>query len=439
MPMTPTYSDTPSLIVLANFASALAVDLREHAVVGQWAQQAPREIWLTRPGDVLLTPVPVSEAFARYACDLIGVARESVRIITVRTRPGTAMADAVRDTPGLTEELRAHAAARPGTRLLPIALDAPTLALAADLGIPVSPSGRTGPPVGAEALPVAELCNTKAGFREVAEATGMRIPAGRLCRGPELADTVRAVLREARAGRAVVKPDRSAGGYGLRFVSRDDPPLAPGSADSADSRWTVEEFIPHTASVSAQFLAAPAGPQPLFDGMMRTENGSFTGYHAPLRGVVPEPVRAELGRWGEALGHHLARHGYRGPYDVDALIADDGTLYATESNVRRTATTTPHDLAVRLARRDHPDDDRPLAWAMGTVPAPVPHTFPEAVARLHSHELHYDAGRGDGIVLYADAPPDGLHWRYAALARSADRLRELTTSFTSTFTTAFRH
>ncbi|MEU6849587.1 peptide ligase PGM1-related protein [Actinacidiphila alni] len=414
--MAPRDSDTPSLIVLANFASALAVDLREQGAVGQWARQAPREVWLTRPGDVLLTPVPVSEPFARYACGLTGVPRETVRIITVRDRPGMAAADAVRTTPGLSDDLRAHAAARPGTRLLPLALDAPTLALAADLGVPVSPCGRSGPPVGAEALAVAALCNTKAGFRSVARETGIRVPYGHDCRGHELADTVRAVLRRSAAGRAVVKPDRSAGGHGLRFVTRDD--ALPEAAD-ADSRWTVEEYVPHTASVSAQFLALPTGPRPLFDGVMRTEDGAFTGYRAPLDGRVPAAVRAELGRWGAALGRRLIRHGYRGPYDIDAVVADDGTLYATESNVRRTATTTPYDLVMRLT------GGRPVHWSTATAEASGPLTFADALGRLRARGLDFDSGRGAGALLYADAPEDGVRWRYAAVAASAAALDDL--------------
>ncbi|MFJ2635151.1 peptide ligase PGM1-related protein [Streptomyces sp. NPDC087422] len=455
------------MIVLANFASALAVDLREHAVVARWAEQAPRKIWLTRPGDVLLTPVPLSEPFARYACALTGVPRDSVRIVTVRDRPGVAMADSVADTPGLTDELRALAAGRPGTRLLPIALDASTFALAAALGVPVSPCGRGGPAVGAEALAVTELCNTKAGFRAVAERTGMRVPYGRTCSGPDLRETVRAVLRAAGSGRGVVKPDRSAGGHGLRFVGADDPLVAadglgvdgrgvagPDGLGSdglgvdgrgvdgfgpdgfgpdgfasegfgSDSRWTVEEYVPHTVSISAQFVAAAGGPRPLFDGVMRTEDGSFTGYRAPLRGIVHPTVCDELRDWGMAFGRHLIAHGYRGPYDIDALVATDGTLYATESNVRRTATTTPYDLVVRLAR------GTPVTWTTGTVHASGPYSFTAALDRLRDRALDYDPERGDGVVLYADAPADGVSWRYAILARSARRLDELAASLPS--------
>ncbi|MFJ6374003.1 hypothetical protein ACIQK5_38220, partial [Streptomyces virginiae] len=65
-------------VVFANFLSDLAVDLDEGQILMTWAQQAPRKAWLLRPGDVFVTPVPLSREFLRYVYDLTGVPPESV-------------------------------------------------------------------------------------------------------------------------------------------------------------------------------------------------------------------------------------------------------------------------------------------------------------------------------------------------------------------------
>ncbi|MGW9188253.1 preATP grasp domain-containing protein [Streptomyces rubiginosohelvolus] len=64
--MTTEHEGPGNLVILANFVSPLAVDLTEETVLRQWAEQAPRKLWLTRPGDVLITPTPLSQSFQRY-------------------------------------------------------------------------------------------------------------------------------------------------------------------------------------------------------------------------------------------------------------------------------------------------------------------------------------------------------------------------------------
>lgn len=85
--MSPTPGDDGSLVILANFASVVAVDLQEHDVVRLWARQAPREIWLARPGGVLLAPVPLATAFVRYACSLLGVPHDSIHVLVIPDAP----------------------------------------------------------------------------------------------------------------------------------------------------------------------------------------------------------------------------------------------------------------------------------------------------------------------------------------------------------------
>lgn len=417
------------LILLANFASPLAVDLEREAVVGRWSEQAPRELWQARPGDVLVSPVPLSEAFVDYAHRTLAMAPGAVEVLTVPDRPGRAMAETVRMS-AAAERLRTFARAR----LAPIALDTATFDLADALGVSVAPLGRTGPAVERHVVPAVSAVNTKTGFRSGAADAGVRLPFGRACSGAELPDAVRDVLAD--HPEAVIKPDRSAGGIGMRFTARGAPPPA---VCGAGGRWVVEAYVPHSACLSAQFAVTGhsvtgGGVVPLFDGVMDTDNCVFTGYRSPLPDTPGlRAARADLLRWGRALGARLAAQGYAGPLGVDALLGHDGLLHATESNVRRTATTAPYELVRRLtAQGGHggsatagTDGSRAAAWLTATADAAAPLDFPEALRLLDARGLAYDPTRREGVVLYADRPADGAGWRYLALSPQPARLDAL--------------
>lgn len=409
--------DAAPQVVFANFLSDLAVDLEEGQVLAQWAQQAPRKAWLLRPGDVLVSPGPLSGEFSRYVSGLTGVSGAQAAVIEVPPAGAVPLADAVRRA-GLMERVRAHTG-RPGTALVPTAMDASALGFARELGITVHPYPTVED--AAAALPVTMLLNTKAGFRRAAERVGMRLPEGQVCRRPEVAEVVDRMLR--RHERVVVKPDRSAGGHGLRFLAREDvagtgPVLE--SVGGLQGTWVVEECLPVAESVSIQMENTSSGTRALFSGAMRTEQGSFTGYVSPLPPSCAH-VAGELEEWGLALGRHLAGQGYLGPFGVDALVDTDGVAYASESNVRRTATTTPFAMVTRLVAAS--GLPRP-AWAVSKRRTGRPFGFAEALDRLRDHHLAFDPATGEGVVLYADAPPDGRSWRYAVIAADEAGLAE---------------
>ncbi|MCX5309076.1 peptide ligase PGM1-related protein [Streptomyces sp. NBC_00160] len=411
-------TETGPIVVFANFLSDLAVDLDEGQILTTWAQQAPRKAWLLRPGDVFVTPVPLSREFVRYVYDLTGVPPESVAVVEVPPAGAVPLARAVREA-GLLEQVRALAGDR-GAALLPTALDASAIAFARDIGIAVHPY----PTVEAAevALQMTMLLNTKTGFRETAGQLGMRLAAGRMCRRPEAEGVARELLRDHE--RVVVKPDRSAGGHGMRFVSRDDlrgeASLLLDTVGGPEGLWVVEECLDVAESVSIQMEVAASGAHALFSGAMRTVQGSFTGYASPLPPSCAH-VAGELEEWGTALGRHLAVHGYGGLFGLDGLVDADGIVYASESNIRRTATTTPHAMVTRLtagSAEPHPAWSVSKGWTRG------PMDFEGALSRLRASGLAFDQDRGEGVVLYADAPPDGRSWRYAVIAGSAGDVEE---------------
>ncbi|MGW9438811.1 preATP grasp domain-containing protein [Streptomyces sp. NPDC055607] len=405
--MDPVEPDEPGgpLVLYANLVSDLAVDPEEREVLRAWAEQAPREAWLLRPGDVLVSPVPVGEEFLEYVRDLTGVPRDSVAVVVP---PGADPCHRV------VEAVRAATAGRPPGAVLPTALDGAAIGLARGLGVPVAPYASVA--AAEAALDVTGLLNTKAGFRDAALALGMRLPDGRVRRRAGVPDAVRELL--AAHGRVVVKPDRSAGGHGMLFLPEaagaPDPWAGDGLAPVGGPQglWVVERRIDVARSVSVQMETGPDGTRALFSGEMRTEGGAFTGYLSPLSAPAAD-LAATLEAWGHALGGFLAARGYAGPFGLDAMVTPDGEVYAGESNVRRTATTTPRAMVARLAARAGAGDP---VWATGRVRAPAAYPFGEAVERLRGARLAYDPARGEGIVLYAGPPPDGRTWRYAAIA-----------------------
>ncbi|MFF6896016.1 hypothetical protein ACFY8Z_36075 [Streptomyces microflavus] len=406
------HEDPGTLVILANFVSPLAVDITEAAVLRQWAEQAPRKLWLARSGDVLITPVPLSEPFRRYVFHRLGVPERSVTVITVPDTPHLPMAQALAEH-DLVEPLRALVTERPTARLLPTALDEASVALVADLRIPVVPY-ETGVPNPGTMRAVSAM-NTKSGFRTTAQSLGLRLPHGQACTGAELGQVTTALLASHR--RVVLKTDRSAGGHGLHFVSRGDQP-PPSSPPPPESRWVVEEYVEHTRAVSAQGHATATGVEVVYDGEMRMSGGSFAGYCSPLKDL-PARSAEELTDWTLALGGQLAAEGYRGPYSLDLVCTQDGTLYALECNVRRTATTTAQAMVSRLTSGGR------SVWSTGTVTAIAPMTFDEAVGHLSEAGLDFQPGESEGVLLYADRPPDGRSWRYTALAPAHTRLSEL--------------
>ncbi|MER7955790.1 peptide ligase PGM1-related protein [Streptomyces sp. NPDC096030] len=406
------------LLLFANFLSDVAVGLEEgRQVLAQWAQQAPRKAWLLRAGDALVTPGLLTGTFRRYVSDLTGEPHEQWGIIEVPPAGAVPLAQAVREA-GLMDRVAAHAR-QPGTALLPIALDASAVSLARDLGLTVHPYVTVDE--AAVALPVTMLLNTKAGFRRTGARLGMRLPEGRVCRRPQVDGVVRRLL--AQHDQVVVKPDRSAGGHGMRFLSGKDVEgtgLALDAVGGPQGTWVVEEYLGAAESVSIQMENTASGTRALFSGAMRTEQGSFTGYVSPMPPSCAH-VAGELEKWGRELGRHLADHGYLGPFGLDALVDTDGVPYAVESNVRRTATTTPHAMVTRLTAAS--GAARP-AWAVSKGHTQTAFGLAEALDRLHTHRLAFDPERGEGVVLYADAPPDGRSWRYAVIAEHADGVSE---------------
>ncbi|MGK5637147.1 hypothetical protein ACSNOK_02330 [Streptomyces sp. URMC 126] len=406
--------DGPTL-VLANRISEVVADTWPPSLAAKSVGQSLRKVWLLRPGDLLVAPVPVPEPFLAYAAESLGFSPSDVRTLTVPNAAEGDLTAAIRRS-GAVDRLVGSFARRPGVRLLPYALDGPVVRFADSLGVPLHPYGHEGVRNGV--LEAVYRLNTKSGFRAVARSLGIPVPPGY--------DHVDEQDLPARAGRlaaghdVLVKPARSANGYGIlrlrRGAGEDETrrQLAEHLARTAaqPGGWVVEERVGPARDVSAQAVVETDGVRVLYDGEMRVSGSSFRGYRSPAR--CRPSVRAELAGMALSLGEYLAGHGYLGPFSIDALTTPDGRVYAVESNVRRTGTTTLHALVRRLAA-SHPyaSDAPPSVWITDTRPptSASPPGLEEGVAALRRAGLAYDQGRGQGVVIVND-PAVGGGWSY---------------------------
>ncbi|MFJ6384905.1 hypothetical protein ACIQI7_33455 [Kitasatospora sp. NPDC092039] len=421
-----TVRDAPWLVFANRFTDTLADGLPP-GLAREAVRQAVRKVWLLRRGDILVTPTPISPALRAYACDVLGLAPSDTVTLAVPDAQSVPLADAV-ERGGLSAALKAVAAQRPGLRMLPYALDRPTVRLASALGLPLHLYG----PAPVDERTVAEVyrLNTKIGFRETATGLGIPVPEGTVCADRrELHAAVRALSER---GDVFVKPARSGNGYGITRLRRGAwgqvrealeqhlarPDLPPGS-------WIVEESIAPARDVSVQAEVHADGTAVLFDGQMRMTPGGYAshGYQCGLQ--APTAVRNELAGMARRLGRHLRDSGYRGPFSLDARLTPDGRIYGTESNVRRTGTTTPHALVRRLTARE-PGPSGGFAWLYDTGrPTPrSPHGLAEGVDRLTRTGLAHDPATGHRVVLMNDPDVSGA-WSYLAIAPDTAQLLDV--------------
>lgn len=303
-----------ALVILANFVSPPAVDLAEESVLRQWAEQAPRKLWLTRPGDVLITPVPFTAPFRRYVFHLPGEPENSVDVTTVPDTPYLPMAQALAEH-NLLEPLRALVAERP------TASDRAGRSLRRPGHRPAHPrrplrNGHPEPRHVAGGRPHEHEVGVPHG-RTVSRAAFATRP-GLHRRGTRPGDHRAAGL--APTGGPQDGPVRRRPRPALRQPWRPAVTLAP-------RPLTVTGWWRSTWNTPAP--SAPGGTptatrvEVAFDGEMPMSGGSFAGYCSPLQDL-PARAREELTDWTQTLGGHLAAEGYRGRHAVRTGVKGAG-------------------------------------------------------------------------------------------------------------------
>jgi hypothetical protein len=407
-------------IIFPNFVNDVII-ARPVAQLGNRLNAASlRMAWHAGPGDTIVLPSRMSPGFWLYLCGILDIPPDSVEIIEADGDGLTFLADVVADR-GLTDQARRAAQRRPGTRLVPFALDDSALRFASSVGIGIAPYSGNVP---VDAVKLVRDLNTKTGFRELAARLSIPVPEGIYCETrAALATAIPALMP--RTGGVVVKPRRSCLGYGLRFLSTADLPnlesvlrtYLSSLCDQPDG-WVVEERVRFDKIVTVEMVVDSEGPRVAHTGEMRTPDGSFSGQVTPLRhsASVVEQVEAA----GIKLGMYLAERGYAGPFDVDGGISAADTFYATECNIRHTAATYLDHLVRRLLGADASR----ISWVADARPGEAG-TFESGLDLLTSAGLTWKRGRSEGVILVNDTIAFDRKWRYLVMAPSGHRADDI--------------
>ncbi|SCL30780.1 peptide ligase PGM1-related protein [Micromonospora inyonensis] len=395
-------------------------------------------VWYAESGDVIVLPQAPDPEFLAYRTTLLGVDRESLRIVVppiAEASPYFLTRDRLTSAAGLAE-LRDALAGRTVDRIVALMPDAAIAALATELGCPEALPGHQFFSQGG-----ALLANGKACFRAVAAGVGAPLPPGGVARGR--ADARALVMELLEQGHPVIlKRDFGGGGMGSEVVALEAIPHPVGAQravhlpstdhldDYLDERWdwltngdrfpvVVERYYHRARAIFAEFEITD-------EAATFEEHGEII--HAPIAFAefipapdLPPDALDRLVTIGQALAEGMRMMGYRGVVSADAILLDDGEVLLTEWNGRMTASTTIYrNLGRRLIG---PDFSR--CRALGEFVGWRVPSFPAAVARLDEAGLHYDPATRTGVVIVKGFNPEDSTVRYCVIAENTEAATQM--------------
>ena len=220
-----------------------------------------------------------------------------------------------------------------------------------------------------------DYANTKLGTREILKRVqithpelDIHIPEGFPC--PDLDSALRIAKYFAADGRGIaLKANLGAAGVGVFVFSPKEYNLSTTEGWNAmvskiqnnellkSGPVIVEEYILPDFTKRGVFPSVDTLIKP--DGTVEIQAVSAMGIHRDGNelefygstmghGLFTKEQDAYMRAINNAVGEEHAKLGYRGWFDTDFILAADGKLYLTETNVRRTGTTYMVDLAKRL-------------------------------------------------------------------------------------------
>ncbi|WP_327069953.1 peptide ligase PGM1-related protein [Kitasatospora sp. NBC_01250] len=406
-----------SRTILANINSDTMADHPGAAYLRAMAVVSPRTLWEARPGDCVVLLAPCGQRFREYVAGITGVPTGQVEIVEPQEITSAHALD-VAEQRGAVPGIVARG------ELDCFALDRRVLDFVRRHGLRLHPYAE---PPADEVLATVRLLNTKSGFRAAAQRLGLPLAAGgHAATRAELLDRAGAFLAGQDA--VIIKPDRSSTGFG-NVVVRAEPRaslaerLLAAVAEQGECGWVYEEFLPLTASPSAELIAEEAGVRDYYSCDQRTVNNAWTGMVTPAR---EDAAYQELHKAATVFADWLHGQGYRGVFDVDGGVYDGGSdgvttqgVVLTESNVRVTGGTYLEKLA-RLLR----PGEAPVHWRADGRRVPDSRLdFPTAVRRLESEGLH-----GSSTAVRAVLSTDTHHldgkWRYLVVGENAEVVAE---------------
>ncbi|MFB7496376.1 peptide ligase PGM1-related protein [Streptomyces sp. NPDC056161] len=401
--------------------------------------QARRMAWCLREGDVLVLPVPVHEEYLRYVTAVLGIPRDSVRVLvppTGRLGEGVLSQDRLTDE-GFIESLRAAVQAHGVDDVLPFHFDSSLAELTRTLGL-----DKVTPGFGFLDQGGGRLLNSKSTFRALAGGTGAPVPPGGVFSAQQEAEAFLWERLLSQGQPAILKQDFHVAGFGNEIVSpyAGIDPLGAQRAVVAGSRadlgsylterWSwltdggrnqvvIEQYVPESAPIYAEVRIEEHGVEFTGHGEMRMK--------PVLNGLIVPAPSAELPAFPgfleavRRLCGPIHAMGYRGIVSIDAIVTPDRNILINEFNCRTGGSTHIHRIGERVVGDDYFEQRVLVELRRCTFPP-----FAATVQALAGHGLAYDPESRTGVLITVDDnSAAGGFGEYCVVARDAAHAREL--------------
>jgi hypothetical protein len=411
-------------VIFANIVNELMIDVAPREYAQRMNVAMSRKIWLAGEDDIVITPEPIGREIKEYAAHIRRTKLDRVRCYAPPGDDCAPLADRVRQDHELMQVLADHAASHPGAAVTCFCPDRPTLDLLRELGLRLK---HYDAEPSAETVAMFYRLNTKSGFRDAAQAIGLRIVEGRHCDGGGL--LAAALELGADWPAVIVKANRSSNGYGHTVIQiKDtDPRVVEARILALRQAWrplpdafVVERYMNFVRLPSVEIEVGASGPRLLYICDQRCRNNAWAGMWTPPQGV-DDAYMETLIDIGMRFGRHVHGRGFRGVCDVDCGVAEDGVFVVTESNFRRTGGTYLDRLARTLVSENYLDTH---VWLADTSLGRRT-DFTAGVAALRAEGLEFDDASKEGVVLTADTLRFDGKWRYLILARDHQRAQAI--------------
>lgn len=426
----------PTIIVMNNATEQMLGQRlnRQQALFA--AQAAMRNIWLARPGDVVVATERPGDDFLSYMASVLGWRTQDgnappLRFVTPEASATTVVLndEALLDQQTI-QALRRAMGAPDGWSMLACYQTAGTARLQEQLRM--GASGGEAIARGYAAHFGTDLLNRKSHFRQLAVGTALPIPEGAIVTEEtgfrHVIDSLLPLT-----GKVMLKLDNGAGGTGNMVLSDVETGPSPGAFQSialpvanGDDRtkvvsalWqtlqgrhrgpiVVEAYHPADAMFYLEFLIKPNGQAEFLNSgsirLRRSDDPAATGLFwvgLQLPAALPPARLAEATLHCGRLLQLAAMMGYRGHINIDSIITADNQLLFNEANARWGGGTVLHEVASRLLGSGFTASH--VAASFRDVPSPG---FGRLVALLERSGLAFSAGKRCGIVVLAC---DDLH------------------------------
>lgn len=434
----------PRKIIIMNNATEQMLGKHLNSAEIKFAVKAAlRNAWLAAPGDVIVSRVPLGDAFLAYMTRIMGYAPGSIAVICPDVEEGeiATLNDALLLAPAMVEALAARIDEPGDWTILPCYQTTGIATLQRLIGLPDTPGRGFAEQRGTD------LFNRKSHFRQFAQGARLPLPDGRIVTDPRGVEWAIAALIET-TGKVIVKRDNGAGGTGNIVVTLGDTPPHPGACETLSLQNGMDALM---ARLWPMLTANEQGPI-VVETYLAAQGAFYTeffihadGSHDYLNsGTIrlrpsEDPSARELFWIGLELPADLCREalangitqarrfvdlaaaiGYRGHINIDALLTESGEIIYNEANARWGGGTVLDHLARHLLGDGFAGDF--VVSSFRDVPAPP---LAETVALIERAGLQFDQKRGRGIVVLAYDDSFAHQMEFLIIGRTRTELREM--------------